>query len=215
MRGIASVLLLGGTGNWLLRLGGPGLIVIGLVDNSVIPIPGGMDLFVILLSAHHREWWWYYGLMGTVGAVVGAMYLPTVGKGRQGRNGEEVRKGTSREGLQEIRERWILDHCHWLDHPPPFPLVPVLMAAGIMRYPKKKFLAALTLGRGVRFFAIAVLGKLYGTAILGWFGRYYKPFLYVLIALGVCWEGWPRFGTSSGIVQGTATAEKSNPKLLV
>ena len=69
--------------------------------------------------------------------------------------------------------------------PPPFPLVPVLMAAGIMQYPKKKFLAALTLGRGIRFFAIAALGKLYGTAILGWLGRYYKPFLYVLIALGV------------------------------
>ena len=69
--------------------------------------------------------------------------------------------------------------------PPPFPLVPVLMAAGIMQYAKKKFLAALTLGRGIRFFAIAALGKLYGTAILGWLGRYYKPFLYVLIALGV------------------------------
>jgi membrane protein DedA with SNARE-associated domain len=59
------------------------------------------------------------------------------------------------------------------------------MAAGIMQYPKKKFLAALTVGRGVRFFAIAALGKLYGTAILGWLSRYYKPFLYVLIVLGV------------------------------
>src|SRR5438477_12686297 len=71
MHGIGSVLLLGSAGKWLLRLGGPGLIVIGLIDNSVIPIPCGMDLFVILLSSHHREWWWYYGLMGTAGAVPG------------------------------------------------------------------------------------------------------------------------------------------------
>jgi hypothetical protein len=54
-----------------------------------------------------------------------------------------------------------------------------------MQYPKKKFLMALTAGRGVRFFAIAFLGKKYGTAIIGWLSRYYKPFLYALIALAV------------------------------
>src|SRR3954471_8885173 len=71
MPGIGSILLLGSFLRWMLRLGGPGLIVVGLIDNSVIPIPGGMDLFVILLTAHHRQWWWYYGLMATIGAVVG------------------------------------------------------------------------------------------------------------------------------------------------
>ena len=64
-------------------------------------------------------------------------------------------------------------------------MVPVLMAAGIMQYPPKRFLAALTLGRAIRFFVIAYLGKLYGTAIVAWLGRYYKPFLYILIAAGV------------------------------
>ena len=186
MHGIGSVVLLGSAGKWLLRLGGPGLIVIGLVDNSVIPIPGGMDLFVILLSAHHREWWWYYGLMGTVGAVVGGYLTFRLSKkgGKEGMEkkfgkarAEKVYKKFGKGGFSTIAIGSII--------PPPFPLVPVLMAAGIMQYPKKKFLAALTLGRGIRFFAIAALGKLYGTAILGWLGRYYKPFLYVLIALGV------------------------------
>src|SRR5262245_53798561 len=48
---------------WIHRLGGPGLVLLGLVDNSVIPVPGSMDVFVVLLSAHHPEWWAYYGLM--------------------------------------------------------------------------------------------------------------------------------------------------------
>jgi hypothetical protein len=42
---------------WLHRLGGPGLILLGLVDNSVIPLPGSMDVFVILLLSerlHNR-----------------------------------------------------------------------------------------------------------------------------------------------------------------
>jgi hypothetical protein len=33
--------------------------------------------------------------------------------------------------------------------------------------------------------AVAYLGHVYGTAILGWLSRYYKPFLYTLIGLGV------------------------------
>jgi membrane protein DedA with SNARE-associated domain len=69
--------------------------------------------------------------------------------------------------------------------PPPFPLVPVLMAAGVMQYSRNKFLAALTIGRSIRFFSLAFLGRIYGTAIAGWLGRYYKPFLYVLISVGI------------------------------
>lgn len=186
LRWIQSILVLSGAGNWLLRLGGPGLIVIGLVDNSVIPIPGGMDIFVILLSARHREWWWYYGLMGTIGAVLGGYVTFRLSKkgGKEGlekkigkQRAEKVYKKFEKGGFSTIVIGSVI--------PPPFPLVPFLMAAGIMQYPRKKFLAALTTGRGVRFFAIALLGKLYGTAILGWLSRYYKPFLYGLIGLGV------------------------------
>jgi membrane protein DedA with SNARE-associated domain len=59
------------------------------------------------------------------------------------------------------------------------------MAAGVLQYPRKKFVTALTAGRTVRFLAVAYLGRIYGTAILHWLGRYYKPFLYALIAAGV------------------------------
>ena len=69
--------------------------------------------------------------------------------------------------------------------PPPFPMVPVLMAAGVLQYPRRKFLPALSLGRGIRFLVIAFLAHIYGTAIIGWLGRYYKPLLYSLITLAV------------------------------
>ena len=52
---------------WLHRLGGPGLILLGLADNSAIPLPGSMDVFVILLAAHHPAWWPYYAFMEVVG----------------------------------------------------------------------------------------------------------------------------------------------------
>lgn len=185
-RGFGAILAVSPAWKWLLRFGGPGLIVVGLIDNSVIPIPGGMDVSVILLTAHHREWWPYYGAMATAGAVLGgymtyrlsrkggkAALEKKIGKRQAGKIYKKFEKG----GFSTVFIASIL--------PPPFPMVPVLMAAGVLQYSRKQFLAALTLGRGVRFFLLAFLANLYGTAIVGWLGRYYKPLLYILISLAV------------------------------
>ena len=186
IRGFAATLVEPGLWQWILRLGGPGLILVGLIDNSVIPIPGGMDFFVILLTAHRREWWWYYAIMATAGAVIGG-YLTYRLSRTGGKEGLEKKIGKSR--AQKVYKKFEKGGFSTVligsIIPPPFPIVPVLMAAGVMQYSRHKFLTALSIGRAVRFFIIAFLCKLYGTAIVGWLGRYYKPFLYVLIALGI------------------------------
>lgn len=186
MPGIGALLIASGLDRWLLRLGGPGLIVVGLIDNSIIPIPGSMDVFTILLTARHREWWVYYAGMATLGAVAGGYITYRLARkgGKEGlekkvgkQRSQKVYKKFSKGGFTSVFLGSII--------PPPFPLVPVLMAAGVMQYPPKRFLLALSLGRGIRFFALAFLGRIYGTAIIGWLTRYYKPFLYVLIGLAV------------------------------
>ena len=183
---ITSILVAGGSWTWIFPLGGLGLIVVGLIDNSVIPIPGGMDVFTVLLTAHHRAHWVYYGAMATLGAVIGG-YI-TYRLARKGgkaalekkigrRRAERVYRKFEKSGFTTVFLGSVI--------PPPFPLVPVLMAAGIMQYESRKFLTALALGRGIRFFSLALLGRLYGTAIVHWLDRYYQPFLYLLIALGI------------------------------
>jgi membrane protein DedA with SNARE-associated domain len=69
--------------------------------------------------------------------------------------------------------------------PPPFPFVPFLLAAGAMQYSTKKFLGALTVGRGVRYSIAAFLGFHYGRHILRFFNQYYKPAMAVLIGFAV------------------------------
>src|SRR5436305_2921095 len=56
---------------WLIALGGPGLILLGLADNSVVPLPGSMDVLTILLASRRRELWFYYAAMATIGSVIG------------------------------------------------------------------------------------------------------------------------------------------------
>ena len=171
---------------WLHRLGGPGLIVLGLIDNSAIPVPGSMDVFVILLSAHHRGWWPYYAFMAVVGAVIGG-YV-TYGLAEKGgeetlekkvgkRRAEKVYRRFKKHGFSTIVIGAIL--------PPPFPIVPFLIAAGALHYPRKSFIAALATGRAIRFFGVAYLGHRYGNVIVGWGARYYQPILYSLIGLAV------------------------------
>jgi len=69
--------------------------------------------------------------------------------------------------------------------PPPFPLVPVLLAAGALQYSRKKFVGALALGRGIRYLLLAGFGSLYGKAIVQFFARYYKPAVLILVGLAV------------------------------
>jgi len=145
-----------------------------------------MDVFVILLSANHREGWIYYALMATAGALLGGFVTYGLAKegGKEGlerrigkQRAQKVYKKFEKEGFSTVLVSSIL--------PPPFPMVPVLMAAGVLQYSRKNFLTALGIGRAIRFFALAFLGHIYGAVIIGWLTRYYKPFLYVLIALAV------------------------------
>jgi membrane protein YqaA with SNARE-associated domain len=171
---------------WLVSLGGPGLILLGIADNSVVPLPGSMDVLTIWLAARHHDWWPYSAAMATVGAVLGGSITYSLARkgGREALErklpkdkSEKVFKKFERWGFGAVAIPALL--------PPPFPMVPFLLAAGAMQYPRKKFLAALALGRGIRCTILAALGAVYGRHIVSFFRRYYLPALIILIGLAV------------------------------
>jgi membrane protein YqaA with SNARE-associated domain len=171
---------------WLRRLGGPGLILLGLADNSVIPLPGSMDVLTVVLAASHQDWWFYYSFMATAGAVIGG-YL-TYRLGREGGK-ETLERKFSRTKVEKIyrtfERRGFLAVAVPAMLPPPVPIVPFLLAAGALQYPRKKFLASLAFGRAVRFIIVGFLAAHYGPQIIQFFSKYYKPTLYTLIALAI------------------------------
>ncbi len=174
--------------NWvrLRRLGGWGLVLLGVADNSVIPLTGSMDVLTIWLSARHREPWPYYALMATVGAVLGG-YI-TYGLARKGGKQAMERRLSKRRAAKVYKrfERWGFSAIAIpAVLPPPFPFFPFLLAAGAMQYSRKKFLSALVLGRGVRYSIAAYLGVRYGNHIVRFFARYDKEAVGVLIGLAV------------------------------
>jgi membrane protein YqaA with SNARE-associated domain len=169
---------------WLRHLGGPGLVVLGLADNSVIPLPGSMDVLTIWFAVHRRHEWLYYVGMATAGAVIGG-YLTYRLARRGGRAMLHRRLGKQwASSFYREFERWGF----WAIVvpalvPPPFPFVPFLLAAGAVQYSRKKFLIALTLGRGLRYTILGYLGVLYGRTFLRFFNKYTKPTIYALVGM--------------------------------
>ena len=173
---------------WTHRLGGPGLILLGFADNApfISAPPGSTDVLVILLSAHRHEWWPYYAFMATVGEVLGGYLTYRLAKkGGQETFERKVGKPRAEKTYKYFEKRGFVTVFTGSILPPPFPFTPVLMGAGVMQYPCKKFLSALTTGRALRFFTVAYLGKIYGREMIGFFSRHYRPMMDVLIALAV------------------------------
>ena len=177
---------------WLRHLGGVGLVLLGLADNSVVPLPGSMDVLTILLAARHRQLWWYYAAMATIGAVLGG-YI-TYGLARKGGKEAFERKLSKKKAEKVFArfERWGFGAVALPALlPPPFPIVPFLLAAGAMQYSRKKFVAAL--GAGSR-------GSLHDSGRTGsdlW--QAYRQVLLALLRTGAVLDDWAcRGGWSSG-----------------
>jgi len=172
--------------SWLERLGGLGLILLGLADNSPVPLPGSMDALVIILSAHQKGWWWYYATMAIIGSLVGGYAAYAVGK-KSGKEALEKKipknKAEKIYGKFEKHGFWSLFIPALL--PPPVPYSPFLIAAGALQYPRHKFFLAVGLARAIRYTALASLGSIYHRQIFGFFHKYYKPLLWTLISLAV------------------------------
>jgi len=171
--------------NWIYGLGGLGLVLLGLADNTpfISAPPGSEDVFLIFLSARHPHLWIYYAAMATAGEVLGG-YLGYRLAARGGQETFERKVGKPRATriYKQFEKHGFLTVCAGSILPPPFPYSPVVMAAGVMQYPRKDFLSALLTGRAARFFAVAFLGRVWGQQLIRFFSRYYLLFLYLLIA---------------------------------
>jgi len=171
---------------WVLHLGGIGLIPLGLLDNSVVPLPGSMDVATVLLAARDKHLWFYYAAMATVGSVIGGYLTYRIArKGGQ----EALRKRFPKEKVQKVLktfERWgFLAIVVPAMLPPPLPIVPFLIAAGAMQYSRTKFLTALTVGRLVRYTILSFLGATYGRAIISLFTHHGYAVLFTALGVAV------------------------------
>ena len=169
-------------------LGGPGLILLGIFDNSpvVSTPPGTIDVLVVALATDHHGWWPYYAIMAAIGELIGGYVTYELAK-KSGQATLEKKMGNKRaERLYGMFEKHgTATVLAGAVLPPPFPYTSILIAAGVMQYPKKKFLSALAAGRLTRFFGEAALGRIYGRQIVDIVAAHYQFMEKLLIVLAI------------------------------
>jgi membrane protein YqaA with SNARE-associated domain len=161
-----------------------GFIPLGLLDASIIPVPGSMDVLTIVLAARDSELWFYYALMATAGSVIGGFV--TYRLARKGGKEMLARRFSARtlKKVYALFERWGFSSIAVPALlPPPVPMVPFVLAAGAMQYSVRKFLAALTLGRAVRYTLLAFLAARYGRSMLRFISEHGNPVVLTIIGV--------------------------------
>jgi membrane protein YqaA with SNARE-associated domain len=169
---------------WVYHLGGIGFIPLGVIDSSLIPIPGSMDILIIVLSARQQQLWFYFAIMATVGSVLGAFITFRLAR-KGGAKAMESRFSAARIAqVNKLFMRWGFGAIAIPAMlPPPMPMVPFVFAAGAMQYSTGKFLAAMSLGRIIRYSAMALLAARYGRPMRAFIVRHGHPATLVILGL--------------------------------
>ncbi len=166
MRHLAQVL-----GIFLWKLGGPGLLLLGILDSSFLFAPLGNDILVVAMSAHSHSsvFMLYYAFMSTVGSVLGCLLVDVMLR-RAGEKGLENQLPKKRLDYVKCKVKknaaWALVVASLA--PPPFPFTPFIMAAAALQYPRWRMAAVVGAARMVRFTTLGVLALLFGRRILRW-----------------------------------------------
>ncbi len=153
------------------KLGGFGLLVLGILDSSFLFAPVGNDLLVVAMTARHRSLAaaFYYAGMSTIGSVLGCLLVDVIFR-RAGESG--LVKHLPRKRLEYVKQK-VTRSAGWAlviasIAPPPFPFTPFVMAAAALQYPRKRMVAFVGAARMLRFAALGVLAYFFGRHILSW-----------------------------------------------
>lgn len=174
--------------SWLqavgLEWGAPGLFVIAYIDASFLSLPQVNDLLVFWLTLKQPAMMPAYATMATAGSVGGCWTLYALAK----KGGEAfVRRRVHERHLERgmaLFQRWgLLAILVPSMLPPPTPFKLFILLAGVADVSTTKLVAAVAIGRGLRYFGIGLLTLYYGDAALLYMTKHASRVGLVIVAL--------------------------------
>lgn len=158
---------------YLVAYGAAGLFAIALIDSAFIPLPGGPDAVMILLSTAHPTWMVFYAIAATLGSTIGCIVLYYISR----RAGRSALNRFSPEKQARVK--------NWIDRydvlavlvasilPPPSPFKLFVITSGVLRFNVVRFATGIAAGRFFRFLLEGYLAVRYGEQAGALFRRYY------------------------------------------
>jgi membrane protein YqaA with SNARE-associated domain len=152
-----------------IALGAPGLFLIAFLDSSFLSLPEISDLLVVSMVTHHKGRLLLYVVAATLGSLAGCLVMYFIGlKGGEAMlrkrfttsNIERAMASIQRHGMMAVLIPSLL--------PPPMPFKIFVLLAGVAGISARRFIAAVLIGRGIRFLALGLLAVEYGDRALAY-----------------------------------------------
>ena len=177
---------------YLVAYGALGLFAIALLDSAMIPMPGGPDAVMILLSAARPSWMLFYAAAATMGSVIGCVMLYYV-SARAGRRALSRFSPGKQARVKNLLDKYdVLAVLVASLLPPPFPFKLFVVSAGVFRLNVWRFAIAVAAGRAFRYLLEGYFAAHYGDHARELLSRYYPAIgigLAVVIILGFVLRG--------------------------
>jgi membrane protein YqaA with SNARE-associated domain len=169
---------------YLLALGIPGLLLIAFLDSAGVPLPGGVDLVVMLLSWQRPTQFIGIALTAAVGSTLGCLVLYRIA--RTGGDAMMARFSPAKQEWvrNKVRQNDTLAVMVAMLGPPPFPTKLFILVAGMVQMDWKRFVTAVFIGRLVRFTAEAYLAVRLGGQALETIEQHY-PTIGIALVIAV------------------------------
>src|SRR6516162_6407307 len=158
----------------LIPYGSFGLMFLAMCDSSFVSLPEVNDVLLMTFTINEPSGMVKYTLLTILGSVIGCALLYSVGR----KGGDAfLRRTFADEKLSRV-QRWYQKHGVLAVIvpsllPPPTPFKIFVLSAGTFGISWPKFLTAIVIGRGIRYFSEAILAVLYGPAAILFVQRNY------------------------------------------
>jgi membrane protein YqaA with SNARE-associated domain len=149
-----------------LGFGGPGLFAVAFLDSSFLSLPEIADVLLVWMVAQHEPRMVYYATCSTLGSIGGCLLLYFIG-----RKGDEwVARRFSRARIERtmatFKRYGLMAVLIPSLLPPPAPFKIFVLLAGIAGVRASRFIWAIAIGRGLRYFGEGILAIRYGDRAL-------------------------------------------------
>ena len=159
--------------HYLVSFGPFGLLAIAFFDSVLVPMPGGVDAVLLLLSASRPSWMPVYVAAATIGSTVGCVALYRVSR-RAGKRALARFSESKQKRVKDLIERYdVLSVRVASLLPPPFPFKLFVVSAGVFRLSLLRFTIAIVVGRTFRYLLEGYLAAHYGDHARELLARYY------------------------------------------
>jgi membrane protein YqaA with SNARE-associated domain len=146
-----------------LGLGAPGLFVVAFLDSSFLSLPEINDLLLVMMVTREKSRMVLYAGSATLGSIAGCLILYYIG--RTGGDALVRRRFSSDRvdrALRLVRRYGVMSLLIPSLLPPPAPFKIFVLLSGVAGIGVSRFVVAIAIGRGLRYFGEGLLAVRYG-----------------------------------------------------